>query len=315
MAIAIHVADGNAVMGGIHAASGGALFEHGAEIELPAHRPRVITTRPHVPISDQELRARVQWDHRTSPHFALTYDRVAFADRSASILDTLETAYNQIFHFTHESFTDRFHVYAIDQRAATLLGCTVEPHFNLDERAIYLVETSRHRAENDIGRNVTHAMRIARVARHYHDTPGWAALEEGFGIFLSERLAITKECFPLFGAHPDVIAHHLTLTHGVSLGRFWPSAPERLAADQLALLGAFFLYLGDTFSDDRVVAFSKSEDPITPETFRSCFGETLDELEFAWVQRLPVSLVALTQSEKDAMLQKWEQAIEGQWHS
>lgn len=312
METATHSADGRVIVGSIHAASGGALFEP----TVVARAPRVITTRPHVAISDQELRARVQWDHRTSPHFALTFDRVAFEERqSQSLLGTLEAAYNQIFHFTHESFADRFHVYAIDHHAASLLGCSVQPHFNLEEQAIYLVETSRHRAESDVVRQVTHAMRTARVARHYQQTPGWAALEEGFGIFLSERLAITEEAFPLYGAQPEVIAHHLTQFQGMALGDHWRSPATNLQADQLALLGAFFLYLGDTFSDDRVVAFSKSEDAITPETFQACFGESLDELEYAWIQRLPVSLMALTQSEKDAMVLKWEQAIEGHRHS
>src|ERR1035437_6055505 len=170
MAIATHTADGSAIMAGsIHAASGGALIDpsFGAPIgsasmgaKLAARAPRVITTRPHVAISDQELRARVQWDHRKSTHFALTFDRSAFEERQAqSLLDTLEAAYNQIFHFTHESFADRFPVYAIDHRAASLLGCAVQPHFNLEEQAIYLVETSRHKAESDIVRQVTHAMR------------------------------------------------------------------------------------------------------------------------------------------------------------
>lgn len=299
-------------IGGLHTASTAA----GGVVLNPLPRAqRVITTRPQVPISDQELRARVQWAHEVSPHFSLTYDRLCFARQQAeSLLALLEASYSQIFHFTHESFADRCPVYAIDQRSASLLGCAVHPHYNSHEHAIYLVETSRHRAECDVVRHVTHAMRFGRYTQHYFATPGWAALEEGFSIFLSERLGISGDAFPLFGVQPDVVAHHLT-SNGHAVASLWQEQTTNFNSNELALLGAFFLFLGDAFSDDRVVAFSKSEDAITADTFRSCFGESLDELEYAWTQRLPVSLVALMQSERDALLQKWEQAIDGQRHS
>jgi hypothetical protein len=287
----------------------------GKPASRPAGKPpRVITTRPQVAIGDGELRARVQWGSRTSAHFALTFDRISFSDKqSESLLATLEAAYSQIFHFTHESFADRCHVYAIDQRLDVLMGCAVRPHFNAEEQAIYLVETSRHHADCDVARLVTHAMRGARYGRHYRQTPGWPALEEGFSIFLTERMALGADAFPLYGAAPDVVAHHLVQARRLQLAPVW-SAARDFTAHELTLLGAFFLYLGDTFSDDRVVAFSKSEDAISEETFRRAFGESLDELEYAWTQRLPVSLVAHTLAEQEAMLQKWEQANEGHWH-
>jgi hypothetical protein len=300
------VATHSVLIDNMPAASSGSIFS----AARPAS-PRVITTRPQVPISDLELRARVQWGKQTSPHFILTYDRICFTQRQAeSTLSQLEAAYNQIFHFTHESFSDRCPVYVIDQRSASLLGCAVRSHYSGEEHAIYLVETSRHHADADIVRHVTHAMRAPRYNRHYATTPGWATLEEGFSIFLSERVALSTECFPLYGALPDVIAYHLAL-RGFAVESLWSTGNAVFSPKQLALLGAFFLYLGDTFSDDRVVAFSKSEDAITADTFNSCFGESLPELEYAWIQRLPVSLVALMQSEQEAMLLKWEQSIDG----
>jgi hypothetical protein len=300
------------------AAAASAVATSGIPMVPPRDLPRaqrVITTRPQVPISDQELRARVQWGHETSPHFSLTFDRIAFtAHQADTLLSQLEATYSQIFHLTHESFPDRCAVYAIDQRATGLLGCAVHPHYNSHEQAIYLVETSHHRAECDLVRTVAHAMRHARFAKHYYSTPGWAALEEGFSIFLTERLGISASPFPLYGTQHDLVASHLT-TKGHTVAGLWNEPVTSFTSNQLALLGAFFLYLGDTFSDDRVVAFSKSEDAITAETFRAIFGESLDELEYAWTQRLPLSLVALMQSEQDVLLQKWEQAIEGHRHS
>jgi hypothetical protein len=157
-------------------------------------------------------------------------------------------------------------------------------------------------------------MRHARYQRHYGMTQGWSLLEEGFSIFLTERLALGGESFPLHGALPDVVAHHLIFDQKHSLVDLWSKPRSEFSANDLSLLGAFFLYLGDTFSDDRVVSFSKSEDAITAETFSRAFGESLDELEYAWTQRLPVSLLALTLEEQEAMLQHWERAIEGHRH-
>lgn len=278
---------------------------------LPPEPQRVITTRPQVPIEDQELRARIQWGHRTSSHFDLAYDRVRFTEPQVTALTgALEEAYNLVFHFTHESFTDRYSVFAIDERAISLLGRVVRPHFNANEQAFYLVECSRHHAAEEIARLVTHAMRSARYTRHYGTTPGWAALEEGFGIFLAERFSLASELFPFYGAEPDVIASHLTQEHTGSIARLWSGEASELSPCDMAMLGAFFLFLGDTFSDDRIVQFSKSEDPITSETFRAFFRESLEELDYAWHQRLPLSLLSLTQEEKETMIARWKQAIE-----
>ncbi len=300
---------------GIDSVAGGPLAPHPISEPSETRTARVITTRPHVALSDQELRARVQWGHRASPHFQLDYDRTAFNDdRVATLIESLEIAYTLIFHFTHESFADRFHVYAIDQRATGLLGRSVCPHFNLEERAFYLVESGARNIHSELGGLLTHAMRLSRYARHYNSTPGWAVLEEGFGIFLSERLSTQPDIFPFYGAEPDLIAHHLYHKHVWKLPEIWNTAPGMLRTEQRILAGAFMLYLGDTFSDDRVVTFSKSNDEITDETFRTFFGGSLTSLEAAWVQHLPLSLVALTEEERNATLQHWDRAIESHGH-
>ena len=291
-----------------------------ANVERPSGPPRVITTKPQLAISDQELRARVQWSHKTSPHFALSYDRVAYAEPQVhTLMDTLEEAYSLIFHFTHESFTGRFQVYAVDQRATALLGRAVRPHFNLEERAIYLAQTSSHHAHAELVQYLTHAMRIARYTRHYGHTPGWAVLEDGFSVFLNDRLSILPYVFPFYGADVDLIAHHLQNKHHECLAAIWnPDAVRRGGVDradslpvhQLILAGAFFLYLGDTFSDDQVVTFSKSDYAITNETFRDFFHATLEELEQAWLRHLPASLITLTHEEQEEMILRWDRAIE-----
>jgi hypothetical protein len=305
----------------MEAAAGGPLLGSSSSREnapppmLGVRPPRVITTKPQVPISDQELRARVQWAHKTSPHFQLSYDRIAFSEpRATMLIEELEIAYNLIFHFTHESFTDRFPVYAIDQRATTLLGRSVHSHLNLEEHAIYLVENSHERIYAEVVGQLTHAMRIARYKRHYDHTSGWAALEEAFSIFLSERLSMMPEVFPFFGGQADVIAYHLYRKQGQRLQDIWVAPARSHTIDQLVLAGAFVLYLGDTFSDDRIVTFSLCDDPITSDTFKTFFGSSLDSLEAAWVDHLPTSLLALTHEEKEGMVQHWESSIEGQRH-
>jgi hypothetical protein len=292
-------------------ATGGALVERPPAEETTTRPARVITPKPQLALSDQELRARVQWAHRASGHFQLAYDRVAFNEKRAAMLnESLEIAYSLIFHFTHESFTDRFQVYAVDQRATGLLGRSVTPHFNLEERAIYLVESGARTVHSELAGLLTHAMRLTRYARHYHATPGWAALEEGFSIFLSERLSIQPDIFPFYGAEPDLIAHHIYRKHDLTLPVVWDASAGALKTQERILAGAFMLYLGDTFSDDRVVTFSKSDDAITSETFRTFFRGSLADLEAAWLQHLPLALVALTGDEQDTMVQHWDRAME-----
>jgi hypothetical protein len=300
--------------------AGGTLLPSSPSSETASERqadrpPRVITTKPQLPIGDQELRARIQLSHKASSHFQLAYDRDAFADKqAANLLETLEITYSLIFHFTHESFTDRFQVYALDQRAISLLGRSVKPHFNLQERAIYLVESSSQHLHSELIKLLTHAMRIVRYARHYDQTPGWAILEEGFSIFLSERLSMQPDVFPFYGVGTDIIAHHLYHTYGEKLQDIWNLPPHNVAIDKLVLVGAFMLYLGDTFSDDRVVSFSKSDYAITNDTFRSFFGRSLDDLEAAWLQHLPTALISLTEVEQEATIQRWDRAIECKRH-
>jgi len=296
-------------------ASGGMLagsaFPGENSASLAGRPSRVITTKPPLPISDQELRARVQWSHKVSMHFQVSYDRSAVSDfRAATLNESLEAAYSLIFHFTHEAFPGRFQVYAVDQRAKALLGRTMRPHFNPEEPAIYLVENGSRQMQEELVELVTHAMRLSRYARHYEQTPGWAALEEGFGIFLNERLAMQPDVFPFYGAESDLIAHHIYRSHSPKMSEVWNALPHALTTDQIVLAGAFLLSLGDTFSDDRVVTFSKSDYAITSETFRSFFDRSLDDLEAAWLQHLPLALVALTEEEQDKMVQHWDSAIE-----
>ena len=139
-------------------------------------------------------------------------------------------------------------------------------------------------------------------------------LEEGFSIFLSERLSMQPDVFPFYGAGSDVIAHHLYHAHGEKLHETWNLPPHSLTTDQLVVAGAFMLHLGDTFSDDRVVTFSKSDYAITNDTFRTFFGGTLDDLEATWLQHLPTSLLSLTEDEQAATVQRWDRAIECKRH-
>jgi hypothetical protein len=297
----------------IESAAGGPLVS--SFVSTESRPARVITTKPQVALSDLELRARVQWAHRASNHFQLAYDRTAFSETRAAMLnESLEIAYTLIFHFTHEAFPDRFQVYAVDQRATSLLGRSVSPHFNLEERGIYLVESGARTVHSELAGLLAHAMRVVRYGRHYHSTPGWAALEEGFSAFLSERLSTQPELFPFYGAEPDVIAYHLYRKHAMSLSDIWGAPADGLGVRERVLAGAFMLYLGDTFSDDRVVTFSKSDDAITDETFRTFFGRSLADLEAVWLQHLPLSLVALTEEEQGAMIQHWDRAIESNFH-
>ena len=276
-----------------------------------ARSPRVITPKPPLPISDAELRARIQWGNRTSPHFQVFYDRTNFSvPRAAALDELLEIAYSLIFHVTHESFPGRLSVYVIDQREPALLGRSMQPHFSPEEPALYLIENGSRQAQEELIELLTHAMRLPRYLRHYTQTPGWATLEEAFGIFLTERFSMQPDSFPFFGAESDLIAHHLYHAHLATLEAVWNAPPFGLSIDGVILAGAFMLSLGDTFSDDTVVAFSKSDDAITSASFRNFFGRSLVELEQAWLQHLPIALLTMTEEEQERILQHWDRAIE-----
>src|SRR5205085_8189799 len=48
---------------------------HSLKVEPPVI-PNAISPRPLIKITDSELRARVQWVHYTTPHFAISYDKI-----------------------------------------------------------------------------------------------------------------------------------------------------------------------------------------------------------------------------------------------
>lgn len=280
-----------------------------------ARATRVIQTRPQQPLSDLELRDRISWQEVLSPHFVFKYDEAWFPVRQAeSILQELEEAYSLVFRFTHEAFTGRWTVYAADQRSTSPTGHTLRSHINCNDRSMCLLQTSSQHLYGDLVLLLTHAMRAHRFCKHYGQTPGWAALEDAFAIFLNERVSIQPEVFPFYSADADLIAHHL-YSHYSNAGvtRNWSHLPGQRSIVDTVLAGAFFLYLGDTFSDDRIVEFSKLDGSVTPNEFREFFGATLDDLEHAWVAHLPVSRISVTREEQEAMVQHWERAIDSHW--
>jgi hypothetical protein len=73
---------------------------------------------------------------------------------------------------------------------------------------------------------------------------------------------------------------------------------------------AFFTFLADTYSDDRIVEFSKCTDPITDETYQSFFGATLADLESRWKAHIPASLMTLTLEERTKAVNHWENCFD-----
>jgi len=290
-----------------------ATYAAGTESEpvLESVQTRVLSPKPTLAISDIEIRARVQWGHVFSPHFALYYDKLMFGENEIqTTIAALEEGYSAIFSLTHEAFADRFNVFLLDQRASELLGRTLRSHINIEQRAIYLVRTPTRSVYTELIRWLSHAMRITRYQRHYGKTPGWAMLEDAFAVFLNARLTTYTEAFPFFGAESDVIAHHVHKTTQVgSLKDIWLSPQFAGVLERYVLAGALFLYLGDTYSDDRVVAFSKCDGEITNDTFRIFFRKPLDELETEWINHLPTTQLSLTEEDRQFVIEQWEKIM------
>jgi hypothetical protein len=274
--------------------------------------PPSIKHRPQLSISDTELRARVAWDHRNSPHFLVAFDRTRFqAHEVTTAIGLLEESYSAIFAQTHESFVDRFQIYLIDRQSTALLGRKVVAHLNLEERAIYLVRSSSQTAYSELLHLLTHAMRMNRYRKHYGITPGWSLLEDAFSVFLQQRLSVSEYVFPFYAVEPDIVAFHVLRKYkGYGVTSSWTSSTSQDDFNRYVVGGAFMLFLGDTFSDDRIVELSKSEEPVTSETFKNFFGKTLEQLESRWLEHLPTSLMTLTHEEHTYALARWEQSFE-----
>jgi hypothetical protein len=274
--------------------------------------PPAIKQRPQLSISDTELRARVSWDHRNSPHFVVTFDRTRFQPHEVTTaIGLLEESYSAIFAQTHESFVDRFQIYLIDRQSTALLGRKVAAHISLEERSIYLVRSSSQTAYSELLHLLTHAMRMNRYRKHYGITPGWSLLEDAFSVFLQQRLSVSEYVFPFYAVEPDIVAFHVLRKYnrpGVSSS--WTSSTSLDDFNRYIVGGAFMLYLGDSYSDDRIVELSKSEEPVTSETFKNFFGKTLEQLEARWLEHLPTSLMTLTHEEHTYALARWEQSFE-----
>jgi hypothetical protein len=269
------------------------------------------TERPLVAISDAEIRARVQWGNLPTRHFNVYYDRVCYHEKeAATIALMLDDAYRAVFAMTHEGFFDRVPVYLSDLRSPSLLGRKARTHFNVGERAIYIVRSMTLSAEAEMLPMVVHASRFHRYLKHYGITPGWAMLEDAYATFVSERVAHHRLTHPFFGTEPDVIAHHvISRSFLPSLSYAWQSVRFSSELERRVLAGAFLLYLGDTASDDKVTAFAKSDDDVTSSTFSLHFGKSLEQLEEAWHEHLPKALLSYTDDERNEMLGHWNSVM------
>jgi hypothetical protein len=261
---------------------------------------------------DRELRAALAWNHASTPHFNLNYEDARFEKREIeSVMKLLEQSYSSIFSQTHEAFNDRLEMYLVDARSQMLLGKKLSTHLNVEEKTLYLTRFPYQPLHAQLIAHLTHAMRMNRFAKNYQDYQAWALMEDAFAVFLNHRLAVQPETFPFFGIEPDIIVHELMKSARVrSLHDCWEAPAKCNVLERQVLNGAFFLYLGDTYSDDRVVELSKCDNEITTETFKDFFGKTLDELEAEWVSHLPTSMLAITRDELDLAIHRWEKKID-----
>lgn len=267
--------------------------------------------RPLVSINDTELRARVQWSNLASEHFTVYFDRICYHEmEAASLANILEDTYRAVTALTHEGFRDRVPVYLCDLRSPSLLGRSTKTHFNIADRSIYIVRSVSDAAEAELIAMVVHSTRFGMYLRHYGITPGWAMLEDAFATFITERLAHNRISHPFFGAEPDVIAAYLkSQTFLPMLSYAWQSPMFSSELERKVVAGAFLLFLGNTTSDDTVVAFSKCDDDVTSHTFETYFGKSLESLETAWTAHLPKSLLSYTDAEKQEMIARWNNVM------
>lgn len=288
---------------------------HPSNLTPQKRATRSLTPHALLPVGDGELRARVRWGHVNSQHFALSFDAEIFhPNETKTLLQMLESRYHQIFSLTHETFSDRMIVYAVDLRSSSLLGRTARTHFNLAERSIYLVRSGIDAFDAELTQALVHAMRFSRCIKHYGITAGWAMLEDAFAVFVSERLRENHKVFPFFGTEPNLIIHYLLEKSAVRLLSYlWESKQFASPLERYVLAGGFLLYLGDALGDDKIVAFSRIDDVVLSGTFREFFGDSLTNLEQRWFEHLPRTLVSFTEDERSLSLNTWLQTSTGKF--
>lgn len=261
---------------------------------------------------DRELRSALAWNNCSTPHFNLNYELDRFERREIdSVMKLLEQSYSSIFSQTHEAFADRLEMYLVDARSQMILGRRLPSHLNVEEKTLYLTRLPYQPLHAQIIAHLTHAMRMSRFAKNYEGCQAWALMEDAFAVFLNHRLAPQPDTFPFFGIEPDIIVHELMKNDRVrSLRECWDLPATCNVLERQVLNGAFFLYLGDTYSDEKVVELSKCDSDLSVDTFKQFFGKTLDELEAEWVAHLPTSMLAMTRDELDLAINRWEKKID-----
>lgn len=264
---------------------------------------------------DRELRKALSWSNSSTPHFQVHYESDRFEKREIEAIATqLEQSYTSIFSQTHEAFAGQLDMFLVDARsaaAAGFFGRKLATHLNVEEKTLYVTKFPFQPLHQQIVAHLTHAMRMQRYAKHYDDSHAWALMEDAFAVFLNDRLAAQPDAFPFFGIEPDIIVHELLQGKRVrNITECWSSPASCNILERQVLLGAFFLYLGDTYSDDRVIELSKCDNEITSDTFKTFFGKPLADLEAEWVEHLPVSLLAMTRDELDLAITRWEKKID-----
>jgi hypothetical protein len=261
---------------------------------------------------DREIRTSLAWNNCSTPHFNLNYELDRFERKEIdSVMKLLEQSYSSIFSQTHEAFADRLEMYLVDARSQMILGRRLPSHLNVEEKTLYLTRLPFQPLHAQIIAHLTHAMRLSRFAKNYDGFQAWALMEDAFAVFLNHRLAPQPDTFPFFGIEPDIIVHELMKNGRVrSLHECWEAPASCNVLERQVLNGAFFLYLGDTYSDEKVVELSKCDSDLSVDTFKQFFGKTLDELEAEWVAHLPTSLLAMTRDELDLAITRWEKKID-----
>lgn len=278
-----------------------------------AYRPSL--AQASIALVDRELRKALSWSNSSTPHFQVHYESDRFEKREIdAILGQLEQSYTSIFSQTHEAFAGRLDMFLVDARsaaAAGFFGSKLATHLNIEEKTLYVTKFPFQPLHQQIVAHLTHAMRMQRYEKHYENSLAWALMEDAFAVFLNHRLAAQPDAFPFFGIEPDIIVHELLQSKRVrSLTECWSSPATCNILERQVLNGAFFLYLGDTYSDDRLIELSKCDNEITTETFKDFFGKSLPELEAEWVAHLPISLLAMTRDELDLAITRWEKKID-----
>jgi hypothetical protein len=253
----------------------------------------------------------LHWPQKASRYFDIYFDPHTFETREVeALIPQLDEGLLAIGELVGREILEHYVIYLADERSPGFEGQVTTSCFDAVSRAIMLVRVPTRPLHSDLLIPLTHAMCSTLHQSPAATRPMRLLVEDAFAAYVNTRLAPHSDVFPYFGVEPDVICHELFQRRAVRTFRECLAHPLACSAlERHVIGGAFFLYLADTYGDERLLNLFREAAQPMPASFTTTFDASLEDLENVWMRHLPDSLVALTSEERELAILHWDTLI------